>query len=150
VPQPSSSAPAQKPAPRISVTIGAPPTVKIKDQFTVEIKANDVNGLVNAPFILAYDPIFVEFVGAVEGDLLKKGGKPSFKAVDDRNTGQVNFSLSLPSDAAGAVGSGRLAAATFRARNQGPASFGLMGVNFSGQGGRQFDTLPYNTVVEVK
>lgn len=154
VPAPQQAAaamPAQKPAPRISVTLGAPPTIKVKDQFTVEVKATEVNGLLNAPFILAYDPIFVEFVGASEGDLLKQGGKQTtFKASDDRNTGQVTFALSLPSDAAGATGSGRLATATFRARNQGPASFGLMGVNFSGPGGRQFDVLPYNTVVEVK
>jgi general secretion pathway protein D len=58
--------------------------------------------------------------------------------------------MSRPDDAPGVSGSGRLATVTFRAKNQGPASFGLMGVNFTAQGGYQIDTLPYNTVVEVK
>lgn len=161
-PQPTTAQPqaavkaAETPAPPskpldLSVTIGAPSTVKVKDQFIVEIKATDAVGLQNAPFILAYDPIFVEYVSAAEGNLLKQDGKPvSFRATDDKNTGQVTFAMSRPADAGGVNGSGTLASITFRARNQGPASFGLMAVNFTGQGGKQFDVLPYNTVVEVK
>jgi len=142
--------PQTKPS-RLSVTIGAPSTVKVKDQFIVEIKATDVVGLQNAPFILAYDPIFVEYVGAAEGNLLRQDGKPvTFRVTDDKNTGQVTFALSRPADSGGVNGSGTLASVTFRARNQGPASFGLMAVNFTGQGGKQFDVLPYNSVVEVK
>ncbi|MBI5657474.1 MAG: type II secretion system protein [Geobacter sp.] len=142
--------PQTKPS-RLSVTIGAPSTVKVKDQFIVEIKASDVVGLQNAPFILAYDPIFVEYVGAAEGNLLRQDGKPvTFRVTDDKNTGQVTFALNRPADSGGVNGSGTLATVTFRARNQGPASFGLMAVNFTGQGGKQFDVLPYNSVVEVK
>lgn len=142
--------PQTKPA-RLSVTIGAPPTVKVKDQFIVEIKATDAVGLQNAPFVLAYDPIFVEYVGAAEGSLLRQDGKPvTFRVADDKNTGQVTFALNRPADSGGVNGSGTLATVTFRARNQGPASFGLMAVNFTGQGGKQFDVLPYNSVVEVK
>ncbi|MSM38077.1 MAG: type II secretion system protein [Geobacter sp.] len=142
--------PQTKPA-RLSVTIGAPSTVKVKDQFIVEIKAADVVGLQNAPFILAYDPIFVEYVGAAEGNLLRQDGKAvTFRVTDDKNTGQVTFALNRPADSGGVNGSGTLATVTFRARNQGPASFGLMAINFTGQGGKQYDVLPYNSVVEVK
>ncbi|MBT0662783.1 type II secretion system protein [Geobacter pelophilus] len=140
----------QKPS-RVSVTIAAPPLVKIKDQFVIEIKATAVSGLKSAPFVLAYDPIFVEFVGASAGDLLKSDGKqPVFRATNDNSTGQVTFNISKADDGSAINGSGKIALVTFKARNQGPASFGLMGVNFIGQGGKQIETLPYNTVVEVK
>jgi general secretion pathway protein D len=136
---------------RVSVTIAAPPQVKVKDQFMVDIKASEVNNLRSAPFVLSYDPIFVEFVDATAGELLKSEGKPPvFKATNDKSTGQVTFSASLPDNASPVSGSGKITTVIFRAKNQGPASFGLMGVNFIGQGGKQIETLPYNTVVEVK
>jgi general secretion pathway protein D len=150
-PQPAPVAQSEQKPSRVSVTIAAPPLVKVKDQFVIEIKATAVSGLKSAPFVLAYDPIFVEFVGASAGDLLKNDGKqPVFRATNDKSTGQVTFNISRPDDSSAINGSGKIALVTFKARNQGPASFGLMGVNFIGQGGKQIETLPYNTVVEVK
>jgi general secretion pathway protein D len=134
----------------VSVTIAAPPQVKVQDQFKIEVKATEVAGLVSAPFVLVYDPIFVEFIAGMEGDLLKKDGRSTvFRSVNDRNTGQVTFSVARGAGAGGVNGAGTIATATFKAKNQGPASFGLMGVNFTSQGG-QIETLPYNTVIEVK
>jgi len=40
--------------------------------------------------------------------------------------------------------------ATFKARNQGPASFGFLGVNLADKEGKVQETIPFNTVVEVK
>ncbi|GAM10649.1 type IV pilus biogenesis and competence protein PilQ [Geobacter sp. OR-1] len=149
--QPTVESKTQQLPARVSVTIAAPPLVKVKDQFVIDIKATEVSGLKSAPFILAYDPIFVEFVGASPGDLLKSDGKqPAFRAANDKSTGQVTFNISSSDDTSAVSGSGKIASVTFKARNQGPASFGLMGVNFIGLGGRQIETLPYNTVVEVK
>lgn len=140
----------QKPA-RTSVTIAAPSSVKVKDQFMVDIKVSEVNSLRNTLFILSYDPIFLEYVDASTGQLMKSDGKtPAFKATNDKNTGQILFSISRPENIPPVSGSGKITTVTFKAKNQGPASLGLMGVNFTGQGGRQLETLPYNTVVEVK
>jgi general secretion pathway protein D len=50
----------------------------------------------------------------------------------------------------GVNGAGSLITATFRAKNQGPASFGFIGVNFTGPGGKALETIPFNSIVEIK
>ena len=142
--------PAQPPE-RIMLNLLAPPSVKVNDQFTVEVRVADAKNLYNAPFTLVYDPIFVDFVGIEEGGFLKKDGKPTqFRTSVDKNNGQVAVTLNRTGDAPGAGGAGTLATATFKAKNQGPASLGFIGVNFSAPGGKPLEALPYNTAVEVK
>ncbi|KAF0218296.1 MAG: proteinral secretion pathway protein [Geobacteraceae bacterium] len=143
--------PPQQPISRALVNITAPKSVKVNDQFTVEIKASDVSNLYNAPFILVYDPIFLDFVGAAEGSFLKQDGKPtSFRTTVDKNTGQVTIALNRVGDVGGVSGAGTLLTATLKARNKGPASFGFMGVNFTDPAGKPLDAVPYNAVVEVQ
>jgi general secretion pathway protein D len=141
----------EKPPVRTTLRLSAPASTNLNDQFAVEVRVTDTNGLASAPFILQYDPIFVEFLRADEGGLMKQDGKPtSFQASDDRNVGRLTVSLSRPGNTGGVNGTGTLMTATFKARNRGPASFGLTGVNFAGPTGQTLDVVPYNTIVEVK
>lgn len=136
---------------RGSLNIAAPAVVNSGSQFKVEIKAADVKGLVKAPFVLLYDPIFVDYVGATEGNFLNKDGKPtSFSAQADKGAGRVTITMARTGTAEGVDGSGTLMTATFLAKNKGPASLGLQNVKFVDQANRPIEMIPYNTVVEVK
>lgn len=149
--QPVTPQPVRTPAERISLNIGAPASVKVNDQFMAEIKVSDAKSLLNAPFVLVYDPAFLEFQAAAEGDFLKKDGKPSsFKTKVDKVTGQVTVIMGRQPESGGVEGSGTLLTASFKAKNKGPASLGFMSVKFSDVGGKIIDTIPYNTVIEVK
>lgn len=140
-----------QPVTRGSLNIAAPASVGVGTQFRVEIKASDLNGLSKAPFVLLYDPIFIEYVGATEGNLLNRDGKPtSFNALPEKAAGKVTFTLARTGTAEGVSGSGTLLTATFTAKNKGPASLGFQGVRFTDQANRPLEIIPYNTVVEVK
>jgi general secretion pathway protein D len=129
----------------------APPTVKVNDQFRVEIKVSDAKNLYNAPFTLVYDPLFLDFVGIEEGPFLKSDGKPTlFKTSLDANGGQVAVTLGRVGDVPGVTGAGTIVTAIFKAKNQGPASLGFLNANFVAAGGKPLETLPYNTAVEVQ
>lgn len=148
--------PAAVPAPapvtpvRGSLNIAAPAAVDLGSQFKVEIRVSDVKGLAKAPFVLLYDPIFIEYVGAVEGTFLNRDGKPtSFSAQADKAKGRVTISMAR-TGADGIDGAGQLLTATFAAKNKGPASLGLQSVAFADQASKPIDIIPYNTVVEVK
>ncbi|RNC68774.1 MAG: type II secretion system protein [Desulfuromonadales bacterium] len=142
------AAAAPQPPMRGSLNIAAPATVDLGSQFKVEIKASDMKGLAKAPFILLYDPIFIDYVAATEGNLLNRDGKPTtFNALADKGTGRVTITMGRTE---GIDGSGTLLTATFTAKNKGPASLGLQNVKFVDQANRPLDVIPYNTVVEVK
>lgn len=154
VPGPASAPAAAAPAPvtpvRGSLNIAAPAAVDLGSQFKVEIRVSDVKGLAKAPFVLLYDPIFIEYVGAVEGTFLNRDGRPtSFSAQADKAKGRVTISMAR-TGADGIDGAGPLLTATFAARNKGPASLGLQSVAFADQANKPIDIIPYNTVVEVK
>lgn len=135
---------------RGSLNIAAPAAVDLGSQFKVEIRVSDVKGLAKAPFVLLYDPIFIEYVGAVEGTFLNRDGKPtSFSAQADKAKGRVTISMAR-TGADGIDGAGQLLTATFAAKNKGPASLGLQSVAFADQASKPIDIIPYNTVVEVK
>lgn len=152
-PAPASAAPAPAaaPVPRATLSVVAPKSVKKNDRFSVEVQVSNAANVSKAPFTMVYDPIFVEFVNATEGGFLKQAGaKTEFQTNVDRNTGQIAVTVNRTGDVPGATGSGPLMTATFRARNQGPASFGFLGVNLADKEGKVQETIPFNTVVEVK
>lgn len=153
VPDAASAAPVvatQAPPVRGSLNISAPAAVDLGSQFKVEIRVSDVKGLTKAPFVLLYDPIFIEYVGAVEGTFLNRDGKPtSFSAQADKGKGRVTITMGR-TGAEGIDGAGQLLTATFAAKNKGPASLGLQSVAFADQANKPIDIIPYNTVVEVK
>ncbi|GFE58752.1 cohesin domain-containing protein [Geobacter sp. AOG1] len=148
---PTAPVPTPEPPQRIMLNLLAPPTVKVSDQFRVEIKVSDARNLYNAPFTLVYDPLFLDFVGIEEGPFLKSDGKPTlFKTSLDANGGQVAVTLGRVGDVPGVTGSGTIVTALFKAKNQGPASLGFINANFAAPGGKPLETLPYNTAVEVQ
>ena len=153
-PAPVQAAPVPAAAPpqaRATLSVVAPKAVNKNDRFTVEVQVSNAANVYKAPFTMVYDPIFVEFISATEGAFLKQGGaQTAFQTNVDRNTGQITVTLNKTGDAPGATGSGPLMTATFRARNQGPASFGFLGVNLADKEGKVQETIPFNTVVEVK
>lgn len=142
--------PAPQPLTRGSLNIAVPASIGVGTQFQVEIKASDIKGLAKAQFVLLYDPIFVEYAGAVEGNFLNRDGKPTgFNALADKATGRVTVSMTR-SGGGGIDGSGTLLRASFTAKNKGPASLGFQNVQFLDQASRPLDIIPYNTVVEVR
>jgi general secretion pathway protein D len=136
---------------RVTLRFIAPKAVKAEDQFTAEVQASDVSALVSAPFTLVYDPLFLKFLSASEGDFLKKDAKQTlFRVTNDATAGRVTVGLTQVGDSTGVSGGGKLLSAVFRAKKSGPASIGFMGVNFRASGGKPLEVIPYNSVIEVK
>jgi general secretion pathway protein D len=156
VPQPVQAAKPATPAPpaapqRGLLQINAPSTIPVGKQFSVDVKVNDVRELSSAPFVLTYDPIFVEFVSAAEGGFLKKDSKPTtFFSRADAASGSVAIGLARGAGVGGVSGEGTLVSAVFRAKNQGPASFGFRNVNFASADGKPLTMLPFSVVVDIK
>lgn len=149
--QPAVTQPVAVPPARVSLSIAAPSSAKLNDQFTVDVKAAGAKDLKSAPFVLVYDPLFVDFVGAAEGPFLRSDGKPTqFGYSVDRNTGQVTVTLDRTGETGGLSGDGTLMTATFKAKNQGPANLGFKGAHFAAPKGTPIEVLPYSTVVEIK
>jgi general secretion pathway protein D len=78
------------------------------------------------------------------------GKSAQFRSSIDKNSGQIKVELVRTGEVGGVNGTGSLITATFRAKNQGPAGFGFIGVNFTDPGGKALQTIPFNTVVEIK
>lgn len=148
VPQ-SASAP-NAPA-KVSLNINAPSAVALNDQFSIDIVASNLVNLSNAPFVISYDPVFLDYVGAREGPFLKSDGKPtSFQATGVKDSGQIAVDLSRADNSVGVKGSGTLATLTFKAKRKGTANLGLLKASFTDPEGKPLDVVPFNTVVEVK
>ncbi|MFZ3208053.1 MAG: secretin N-terminal domain-containing protein [Geobacteraceae bacterium] len=144
------SAPQPLPVPTL-LRILAPASVKVNEQFTVEAVAADVVNLYSAQFVLVYDQNFVEPVGVAEGGFMRNDGKPAqFRSSIDKNSGQIKVELIGTGGVGGMNGRGSLITATFRAKNQGPANFGFTGVSFTDPGGKALQTIPFNSIVEIK
>lgn len=131
--------------------ITAPSSISLGQQFSLDIKANDVKDLASSSFVLTYDPIFVEFVSVAQGSFLKSDGKPStFSNTADKASGTVTISQARGAGLGGVSGGGTLATAIFRAKNQGPASFGFRNVSFMAADGKPLTMLPFSTAVDVR
>lgn len=152
-PAPAAVAPAPAPAPvqRGLLQIAAPSSVTLGQQFNIDIKLNGVTDLAAAPFVLTYDPIFVEFVSMSEGMFMKSDGKPTaYSNKADPAAGTVTVGLARAAGSGGVSGGGTLVTAVFRAKNQGPASFAFRNVTFSGSNGSAQTILPFSTAVDVR
>lgn len=151
-----SAQPAAAPAPAASpqrglLQITAPASVTLGQQFSLDVKANDVKELAAAPLVLTYDPIFVEFVSAAEGTFLNQDRKPTvFYSKVDAASGTVMITMARGAGTGGVSGSGTLFSARFRTKNQGPASFGFRNVNFTTVDGKPLTMLPFSTAVDVR
>jgi len=131
--------------------ITAPTSIALGQQFSLEVKVSDVKELASAPLVLTYDPIFVEFVSAAEGSFLKKDGKlVAFSSKADAASGTVTITLARAAGSGGVTGAGTLVSAMFRAKNQGPASFGFRNVSFSSADGKPLTILPFTMAVDIR
>ena len=123
----------------------------VGQQFSLDIKISDAKDLANAPFVLTYDPIFVEFVSISEGTLLKSDGKPTtFSGKPDAAAGTVNVTSLRATGNAGVNGGGTLATLLFKAKTKGPASFAFKNSMFTSSTGAALSILPFSTAVDIR
>ncbi len=139
------------PSQRSLLQIAAPSSATVGQQFTIDIKISDVTDLANAPFILTYDPVFVDFISMSEGAYLKKDGKETtFSSRANSAAGTVTVTLARSAGNSGVTGGGTLVTATFRAKNQGPASFAFRNSAFTSSYGAALNILPFSTAVDIR
>ncbi|MDD2897118.1 MAG: type II secretion system protein [Desulfuromonadaceae bacterium] len=150
VPAPATGSPVP-PMQRSLLQIAAPSAVTVGQQFNIDIKISAVTDLTNSPFVLAFDPIFVDFVSINEGSFMKMDGKPTtFSSKVDAAAGTVTISLSRGVESGGVSGSGILATASFKAKNKGPANFAFKHSEFTSSKGTALSILPFSTAVDVR
>jgi general secretion pathway protein D len=131
--------------------IVAPTGIKVGQQFSIDAMVSLVQNLANAPFILTYDPVSVEFVSAVEGAFLKQDGKSTFfSASASPNGGSVMVSVARAEGSGGVSGGGTLATFVFKAKKQGQTNFGFSNVNFTSADSVPFDMVPFVRPVDIQ
>ena len=145
---PAAARPARTP---VKVTLSMPPTVKLNDQFTVQINASGAVDLYNAVMSLKYDLNKLQVVTQAEGPFLKQQDSAvTFQAFGDRKKGELWLSLSRVNAQQGAQGSGALATVTFKAIGAGPAAIDFGTANFSDKERKPIESIPFKSIVEVK
>jgi general secretion pathway protein D len=152
---PAVAVPVPVPAPaavrRSLLQLAAPLSATIGQQFGLDIKISEVNDLVNAPFVLKFDPALVDFVGISEGTFMKKDGKATtFGSMADSVAGTVTVTLGITAGNNGVSGGGTLATALFRAKKQGLATFAFGKSSFEASLGAALDILPFSTAVDIR
>jgi len=158
-PAPSPPQPAAVPAPAqpgegggsVNLSIGAPATVAVGQQFNAEIRISGAANVAKAPFRLAFDPAVLEYIGALEGTFLKQGGtKTDFRTSLDRQSGTLEVIMGRAAGSSGAGGAGTLATILFKARKPGYAGLGLQAANFATPTGSSVEVTPYSSAVEIR
>jgi hypothetical protein len=129
--------------------LAAPATIGVGQQFYVDVKVADVQGLTGATYALTYDPNLADFVSVSEGNFLKKGGQVTTFSSTTAN-GAITINQSRPATGGGTSGAGSLVSALFKTRNKGAASFGFRSVVFTGADGKPLEMLPFSTAVDVR
>jgi len=138
-------------AQKISLKIVAPGSVKKNELFNVDIQVADALNLSSTPLTVIYDPSMLEALEVNEGGLLKQDGrKTNFTNKIDNNSGQLMVKISREDAAEGVAGAGSLCTIKFKAKSNGPASIGFVGVKLADARGKQLDSILYNAVVEIK
>jgi len=131
--------------------ISATSNVSVGQQFGIVINLNNAADIATAPFVLKYDPAYVQFVSALEGGFFTKTGKTSvFSSKPDPKAGTVEIRLVKTTGDGGVTGSGDIATVLFRAVNKGSANFGFGNLAFSASDGKPVTILPFSTLVEIK
>ena len=147
----AAQSPALSPPPGAMLTIAAPPSASLNQQFSVAITIANAANLFSAPFVLSFDPAIFDFVDGSEGPLLKSDGKPTtFQAALAKQAGQIAVNLSRSGNVGGVNGAGALALLKFRAKGRGTANLGFATVHFTDPGGKALDVIPFSAVVSVQ
>jgi general secretion pathway protein D len=133
------------------VQIAAPAAIEIGQQFSVDIKAGDVQDLASVLLVMSYNPKLVEYVSATEGGFLKKDGKATlYSATANPAEGTLTLNISRTPGSGGMTGTGTLVSALFRAKSKGAASFAYQRVSFTSVDGKPLEVLPFSTAVNVR
>lgn len=99
------------------LSLKAPETVKIGQEFSVDLTIKSDLPLRALPFQLGFDPAALQVVDVREGTFFQQGGvKTNFASNVDQKTGRVFVGLTRPG-AEGAKGEARLVTITFRAQS---------------------------------
>jgi len=131
--------------------LSAPQTVKLNENFKVEVVASEAKSLYGANFVLEFDPALADFVDVAEGGFLKKDGKPTtFGKIDETKKGRLGINTTRVGKVNGVGGSGVLAVVSFKAKAKGAVNVGFGGAQFFAPGGAPIDADMYSTVIEVK
>jgi general secretion pathway protein D len=152
---PSAPVPAVLPAPppqpvkRGLLQLAAPATIGVGQQFYVDVKVADVQGLSGASYLMTYDPNLVDFVSASEGKFLKQGGQTATFS-STAATGVITVNQARPGTVAGATGAGSLVSVLFKTKSKGQASFGFNSVVFKAADGKPIEMLPFSTAVDIR
>jgi len=134
----------------VVLSLVAPVSVKLNDQFSVQVNETGAKNLYNSVYVLTY-PKNLQLQTQSEGPFLKQNNVATrFQAYDDKKKGEVWLSQSRTAGAVGASGDGALATVTFKAIAIGKAVIGISNPNFSNQAGESFTANPTSTVLEVK
>ena len=142
--------PVPVPYQRSLLQIAAPPSAKVGQQFSMDIRISDVTDLFSAPFVLTYDPVLVDFIALSEGTIMNRDGKQTaFTSRSDAAGGAVTVELVRGAGNSGVSGGGTLATAIFRAKNQGPANFAFRSSAFTSASGAALNILPFSTAVDI-
>ena len=151
---PESSAaviPAAAPLQRTLLQIAAPASASVGQQFSLDIKISDVKDLAAAPFVLTFDPLFVDFVAISEGTFMKSDGKPTtFGSMSNAAAGTVTVTLERKAGNGGVSGAGTLATALFMAKKQGLANFAFKNTPFGTANGSAPNIVPFSTAVNIR
>jgi general secretion pathway protein D len=142
---------AASPAAKILLSLGVPASVKLNDQFSVQVNASQVQNLYSAVYTVTYDTKSLEVVTQSEGPFLKQdGAQTGLQAFADRKKGELWISQARVNGADGVGGSGALSTVTFKATGKGSVGIGLANTNFSTKTGDQIPVTSFKSVVEVK
>ncbi len=150
--QPPASVADAKSAKKLVLNVVAPKSVKVNNEFQVEVVVADVVNMHTGMLVVQFDPALLDFVGAAEGAFLKSDGKPtSFSTSLKKEKGRLNISLNRIGDAGGVSGAGTLAVLTFKAKAKGAAELGLGEAYVLSQGSaKSMDADIHGTVTEVQ
>ncbi|GFO56172.1 type II secretion system protein [Geomonas sp. Red276] len=150
VPAPPASK-AVVPVSKLSLALGVPATVNIRDRFDVKVNVDGAKDLYNSVFVLTYDPKLLEPVSQAAGPFLKKDGQQvNFQSFVLKSKGELWITASRMTAPAGVTGDGTLAIATFKAIANGKANLGFANTNFSTKPGGVIAVTPFKAIVEVK
>lgn len=127
------------------------PGGKVGEQFTLDIRAANMDSVAAANFVLTYDINLVEPVSFAAGDFMKAPNiKTAFTSSVDAAAGRVGMQIALPPGSPGVSGAGVLAKAVFRAKKQGTAAFGFLDASFSSADGRPVPVVPFATSTGIQ
>jgi general secretion pathway protein D len=150
-PQATAPGPSQQQEGRGTVTMSAPSSVAVDDQFALQVNYTGSANLYSTPFVLAYNPNLVDVAGVTEGNFLKQDGKTTeFRSSIDSNSGKVSVISSRVGNVGGVSGTGTLVNMLFKSKAKGVATFGIQDAKFSTPEGGTVTTSPYNVAVEIR